>query len=73
MAEQEFYKNVRPLHHDNVHYKNGFGVLVGKVEDLTAIVNITESMLMQGFAEDAAPMQDKQTLPVALMKYQKDE
>lgn len=72
MAEQSFYKNTRPLHHDNAYYKNGFGVLVGKVEDLTSIVNITESLLMIGFAEGVAPMQDKQTLPVALMQYNKD-
>lgn len=72
MAEQAFYKNTKPLHHDNIYYKNGFGVLVGKVEDLTSIVNITESLFMLGFAEDVAPMQDKQTLPIALMQYHRD-
>ena len=69
MAETSFYKNTSPLHHDAVYYKNGFGVLVGKVEDLTSIVKITEAYMLQGFTEGVAPMTDRQTLAIAIDKY----
>lgn len=67
--EDELYKNKKPIHHDNAHFKNGFGVVCASGEDLIKVANIAESVLMDAFANDTAPPSDKETIQVAIPKF----